>query len=123
MKPLNVIKRAIHTEKGAFRLVVCSSLTLGVFDSVPLLTGLPVPREPIIITADAATDSQATLQETPKSVGRSRAATVSNKAKPPPFMWQDDQASKYEAGVCYLFASGRMEMATHQSQSSPPLLI
>jgi len=47
MKPLNIVKKAIHTEKG-------------VFDALPLLPALPKPNVPII------NSDQTNLPEIPK---------------------------------------------------------
>ncbi len=43
MKPVNILRKAIHTEKG-------------IFDAVPLIHGLPQPHCPIIMTQDAPSD-------------------------------------------------------------------
>jgi len=72
MKPISVVKKAIHTEKG-------------IFDATTLLPGLPLPKIPVHKSEDTAVPEVA-----PASPGnaRKRSQTVSNKKTPAP-NWAD----------------------------------
>jgi len=76
MKAVNVIRKAVHTEKG-------------IFDAVTLLPGLPLPKVPIILSDDkpaAATDNHRSLSE---GGNRQRSQTVSHK----PSAWKVEEKS------------------------------
>eukprot|EP01118_Nematostelium_gracile_P006494 TRINITY_DN2086_c0_g1_i2.p1 TRINITY_DN2086_c0_g1~~TRINITY_DN2086_c0_g1_i2.p1 ORF type:complete len:502 (-),score=144.93 TRINITY_DN2086_c0_g1_i2:35-1540(-) len=91
MKPLNIIKKAIHTEKG-------------IFDALPLLPNMPKPNIPVI-NSDATNlpeapkmplnpPKQQQQQQAPDSpVTRPRSKTVGNRAS----VWDsDDEDTKNE---------------------------
>jgi len=45
MKPVNIVRKAIHTEKG-------------IFDAAPLITGLPQPHCPIVMTQEVQNENK-----------------------------------------------------------------
>ncbi len=59
---MNVLKKAIHTEKG-------------IFDAVPLITGLPQPHGPVILSQD----DRKSLQTSGEDAPRSRSTSTSGK--------------------------------------------